>query len=216
MKTNQVIRMKSYTHLSRFEREDIMIGLSKGNSLSEIARNTNRNKSTISREIKRNSRKTDYSATLAQDKYHQRRTNSHKKLKLSNFTLYSIVQDKFLTHRWSPEQISGWMEADDCPHSVGTSTIYRGIYAGDFDLPGKKPNQKGSERFLRHKGKPRHEKDSVEKRGKIQISHELDERPVEAETRSRLGDWEADTVIGKIGKACLMTLVDRKSRFLLC
>ena len=216
MTTNQMIRMMSYTHLSRFEREDIMIGISNGQSLSEIARNLNRDKSTISREIKRNSHEMRYSATLAQDKYHQRRTNSHKKLKLSNSELYSIVQDKFLNHQWSPEEISEWLVVDGCPHSISTSTIYRGIYAGNFDLHGKRPNQKGSKRFLRHKGKPRHKKGSIEKRGKIQISHELDERPIEAETRSRLGDWEADTVIGKKGKACLVTLVDRKSRYLLC
>ena len=48
------------------------------------------------------------------------------------------------------------------------------------------------------------------------ISHYIEERPKEVNEWSRVGDWEADTVIGQKGKACLVTLVDRKTRFLLC
>ena len=40
------------------------------------------------------------------------------------------------------------------------------------------------------------------------MPHELSERPAEAGGRSRLGDWEADTVVGP-GAACLVTLTDR-------
>ena len=53
-------------------------------------------------------------------------------------------------------------------------------------------------------------------RGKIPISHELSERPVEANERIRRGDWEADTIVGYNHKSGLLTLVDRKSRYLLC
>ena len=51
-------------------------------------------------------------------------------------------------------------------------------------------------------------------RGKIPISHTIHERPREANKRTRIGDWEADTVAGQIRKACLITLTDRYSRFL--
>ena len=54
------------------------------------------------------------------------------------------------------------------------------------------------------------------KRGKIQISHDITERPAGAEKRSEIGHWEADTVVGQQGKACLVTLGDRKSRYLMC
>ena len=67
---------------------------------------------------------------------------------------------------------------------------------------------------LRHRGKTRHTKGHVENRGKISISHTIHERPEEANNRTRIGDWEADTVAGKTGKACLVTLTDRYSRFL--
>lgn len=53
-------------------------------------------------------------------------------------------------------------------------------------------------------------------RGKIPISNPLSARPKEANDRQRLGDFEADTVAGENGKACLLTLTDRKSRFLIC
>ena len=60
----------------------------------------------------------------------------------------------------------------------------------------------------------RHPKGYVENRGKFLISHTIHERPEEANKRARIGDWEADTVAGKTGKACLVTLTDRYSRFL--
>ena len=66
-----------------------------------------------------------------------------------------------------------------------------------------------------YRGKIRHTKGHVENRGKISISHTIHERPEEANKRARIGDWEADTVVGKTGKACLVTLTNRYSRFLI-
>ena len=54
----------------------------------------------------------------------------------------------------------------------------------------------------------------VEKRGKIKISNPIEERPDEANNRSRIGDREADSVMGKTGGACLVTLVDRRTLYL--
>lgn len=51
-----------------------------------------------------------------------------------------------------------------------------------------------------------------ERRGQIRISHEIDERPASADKSSRLRDWEGDTVAAVTGKACIVTLVDRKSK----
>ena len=47
------------------------------------------------------------------------------------------------------------------------------------------------------------------------MSHSIEERPQQANDRSVLGHWEADTVAGKTGSSCMITLTDRKSRFLL-
>jgi len=50
---------------------------------------------------------------------------------------------------------------------------------------------------LRHRGKRRKKRFIEEKRGKIQISHDITERSSGAENRSEIGHWEADTVVGK-------------------
>ena len=68
---------------------------------------------------------------------------------------------------------------------------------------------------LRHRGKTRHTKGKEETRGKIKISHPIEERPEEANQRTVVGHWEADTVAGIAGSSCLITLTDRCSRFLL-
>lgn len=67
---------------------------------------------------------------------------------------------------------------------------------------------------LRGKGKPRH-KSLEDGLGKFNDAPTIHERPLEAENRKTLGNWESDTVIGAKGRACFVTLVDRKSRFLL-
>ena len=96
---------------------------------------------------------------------------------------------------------------------VSVPTIYRAIHAGLLNPPGA--SAKFVLRKLRHHGKRRHKKGSEEHRGKFVISHPIEDRPASATNRSVRGHWEADTVVGKQGKACLVTLVDRKSRYLL-
>ena len=81
--------------------------------------------------------------------------------------------------------------------SISPHTIYRAIYAGKFDEPGLSHGNRGAIRKLRHRGKSRHTKGYVERRGKIQISNELETRPIEVNNRTRLGDWEGDTVAVK-------------------
>lgn len=121
-----------------------------------------------------------------------------------------------MDHQWSPEQISERLKYEGFVHSISYNTIYRGIYTGMLERHKLTSGQRGVIRKLRHKGKSRHTKNYEEKRGKIRVSNDLKDRPEEANRRLRIGDWEADTVLGTIGKACLVTLIDRKSRFLLC
>jgi len=208
-----MIAMHLYTHLSLSEREHIMIGKSQNKLLTEIANELGRNKSTISRKIHRNSENNGYSASVAQAHYSLRRVNSRPVYKISNPKIFAYVDAKFHDHQWSPQQISERLNEEGASMHISASTIYRGIYSGRLDRP---EDRCLCHRKLRHRGKTRHTKNHQEKRGKIQISNELTDRPVEAEMRIRIGDWEADTVAGVNGKACLVTLVDRRSRFLLC
>ena len=84
----------------------------------------------------------------------------------------------FLKRRWSPEQIAVCLKLENYPIQISYKTIYR--FKGN----------RGAIRHLRHKGK-------------IPVSNELSARPNQADERSRLGDFEADTVLGQPGKACL-------------
>lgn len=209
--------MSHYHHLTILEREKLAIYLAQGLSLTKIAATLKRNKSTISRERKRNSVKEQYTPCLAQGKYAKRRKACKPHRKLDDKYLSQLVENKFLDHQWSPEQISMRLRREHGVPVISTATIYRAIYAGVFDAATRRryPGVNKAKRKLRHRGKPRHNKAEVERRGKIIISNDLTDRPAIANNRGRIGDWEGDTVAGRTGGACLLTKADRKSRFLI-
>ena len=210
--------MSHYKHITPEEREKILVLRSQNHSITYIASNIGRNKSTISRELSRNNIDGEYSAIAAQAAYCNRRIRCRRKTKLSDPNIFKLVQEKFLEHQWSPEQIAGRLKQEHSDISISYTTIYRGIYAGLFDTPEERSSagNRGAIRKLRHRGKTRHTNDHVEKRGKIVISNDLKDRPEEANNRSRIGDWEGDTVSGSQNGNCLVTLADRKSRMRLC
>ena len=209
--------MCHYTHLTPFEREKILFFLAEGKSITEIAHLLKRSKSTISRELRRNAAPVDqlmpYCPLTAQALYKQRREACHPHKRLEHAPLHSYIQICILEYHWSPEEIVGRIQLEHGCHLVSVPTIYRAIHAGLLNPPGA--SAKFVLRKLRHHGKRRHKKGSEEHRGKFVISHPIEERPASAANRSVRGHWEADTVVGKQGKACLVTLVDRKSRYLL-
>lgn len=212
--------MGRYHHLSLEEREDIMVMSREGRSLGEIARALGRSGSTVSRELRRNSCRAGspgafYRASTAQRRYGERRLACRRPRKLDDPGLRSLVQARILEDRWSPEQVAGRLALEGGPR-VSKDTIYRAIRRRDLDTPELARTARGLAGRLRHKGKRRlRRKDGEEeRRGRVRAPHELAERPAEAAARSRLGDWEADTVVGKGSGPCLVTLVDRRSRFL--
>ena len=208
--------MSHYHHFSIDEREKILILRKEGKNIRAIAILMNRAASSISREIKRNkSYKAEYSAVLAERKYIQRRKNCKKQRLLDNFERLELVKNLFLKGQWSPEEIACRLKLENNPLHVSYSTIYRGIYAGLLDSCKLAHRNRGVIRKLRHRGKTRHTKGYQEKRGKIVVSKRIAERPEEANTRKVIGHFEADTIVGKIGSACLVTMVDRSSRYLL-
>lgn len=220
--------MSHYKHLTIEERENIYLFLGQGICLSEIARRIGRSRSTISREVRRNAVKWGkgeygkiyyygYRPSVAQKKYVKRRKNCHKRRILDDPYLMQIVKDKFLKHQWSPEQIAKRLELEFGYPVLSFRTIYRAIYNHLLEEPGRRfyPYSNGGVKLkLRHKGKKRHRK-GEERRGKFRIENDLKDRPEEANQRTRLGDFEADTVLGTQRGACVLTLVDRKSRFLI-
>ena len=213
--------MSHYKHLNIEERESIYLLHEMGKSIRYIATQLQRSPSTISRELRRgHDKKHSYRPSTAQARYRKRRKNSGRKRILSDAAKRERVRDFILNKRWSPEQIENRLKLENNSFQISYATIYRAVYDGLFS--GVKYNKhdymRKSERFsiyLRKKGKKRKKTNAEQRRGKFQISHHITERPIEAENRLQIGHWEADTVAGKKGSACLLTLTDRRSRYLL-
>lgn len=210
--------MSHYRHLSINEREKILILRTEGKSLRAIAVQIGRNVSTVSREITRNGHSAlGYSAVAAESKYRNQRKRCKREKLLSNVKLREVIRRLFLEEQWSPEQIANRLVQENSIYRISYATIYRAIYAGMFDTTEQRRSEgnRGAIRKLRHRGKTRRRKGTVETRGKIVISNRIQERPQEADDRLVIGHWEADTVAGKTGSACLVTITDRCSRYLL-
>jgi len=205
--------MASYNHLTTHERELIFLYHGFGFSYRRIGRFIKRSPSTIMREIKRHStKKRAYSPSIAQRTYTKNKKCCGRKRLLDNSPLKESIRQLFLEEQWSPEQISQRIRLENNGKSVSYNTIYRSIYRGLFN-DGFTKDSKGARRKLRRKGKPK--KSSLDGRSMFKNAPKIADRPIEAEKRTEIGHWEADTVIGVPGKSCIVTLVDRKSRFLL-
>ncbi|KAF5069975.1 hypothetical protein DSECCO2_226980 [anaerobic digester metagenome] len=150
-------------------------------------------------------------------KYRNQRKKCRREKLLSNVKLREVIMRLFLKEQWSPEQIANRFVQQTAYNTVSYATIYWVIYTGMFDTAEQRRSKgsRGTIRKLRHRGKTRHHKATIEARGKIVISNRIQERPQEADDRLAIGYWEADTVAGKTGSACLVTITDRCSGYLL-
>ncbi|WP_367294760.1 IS30 family transposase [Levilactobacillus yonginensis] len=208
--------MSPYNHLTLKDRECILLGVTLNDTYQGIAEKIGCSKATVSREIKRNGGRDAYSAVKAQENYQRRRLKSRRPriladLKLRDFVLHRIVQCQ-----WSPEQISGRLVHENSEWQISYNTIYRGIKLDNLGIKRKSHGARGFARKLRHRGKTRKVKGTVnERRGRFNEVLSVHERPVSCNKRSWFGHWEGDTVQGKTGRSALVTLVDRKSRYLL-
>ncbi len=193
-----------YHHLTSSERSQIYALLSIGCTQKQIASQLNKSRSTISREISRNSGDRGYRPKQAQEKADNRRHFASSKPKKMNDELLEVIGDKLLLD-WSPEQISGWLGRGNI--QISHESIY--LYVWDDKRQG------GSlYTHLRHAGKKYNKRGSGKAgRGCIPNRVDIDDRPIAVERKERLGDWEGDTVIGANHKGAILTLVDRKSKF---
>ena len=206
--------MESYTHFTLNERKFLQELLAEGKSFRKIAEILGRNVSSVSREVKRNqskypkkksNNKFRYHAWRAQTLYIIRR-RSHKQFRLNPGTEeWNYITEK-LELFWSPEEICERWKLDNPDKAIfATSTVYRSIKSGRFEGISKKTH-------LRRRGKLMLPRNS--NYNSIQPERTIPEWSDVIRNRERFGDWEGDTVYGGVGKGLLVTLVDRKSRFL--
>jgi IS30 family transposase len=201
-------------YLSVAEREEIAVGLAAGESLRSVAGRLGRAPSTVSREVRRNSRGRGYYRALAAQGQAQRRAARPKTAKLAgNAELRGWVQGK-LERNWSPEQVSVMLAAEfpDRPEMrVSHETIYQAVYVqGRGALRRDLAARLRTGRALR---KPRRKEG--ERRGKIPGMVMISERPAEAADRAVPGHWEGDLIAGAGNKSAIGTLVERSTRFVM-
>jgi len=192
----------NYSQLTQDQRYQIYALLKMGCTPTQIAEIVDVHKSTISRELKRNKGKRGYRPQQAQRMAKRRHNQAKKRLRPEDWAII----DGYLRSDLSPEQVSHWALKE---HGIQVSHewIYQHVWED------KKNNGKLYE-HLRRKKKNRKRGTTGEKRGKIPNRTSIEERPAIVKTRERVGDWEADTIIGKGMKGAIVTLVERKSRFL--
>ena len=193
--------MSHYTQLTREERYQISALKTAGHNQVEIAKVIGRHKATVSRELARNRGLRGYRPKQA-NSFAVNRRQAKAASRISSGSWARV--ERLLHEDWSPEQISNWLRHKEDVH-VSPEWIYQYII---------RDKQSGGDlyRHLRCQRQRKKRYGTTERRGQIKGRVSIDERPDVVSQRSRIGDWEADTVIGKQGGAVLVTLVERKTR----
>ena len=195
--------MKNYQQLTLEQRYQISALLKLGFNKSAIARELEVDKSTIGRELRRNVSKRGYRPKFAERQALFRRGNKVKPCILDETWREVEIQIK---EQWSPEQICGRLALEG-KASVSHEWIYQRIY---------KDKRAGGTLYLnlRCQKKRRKRYGKYDRRGSLVNQISIEERPPIVEQKSRLGDWELDTVIGKGHRQAIVSMTERKSKLL--
>jgi IS30 family transposase len=200
-----------YHHLTSIERGAIHALLTEGKSKAAIARIMGRDRSTIGRELTRNTAK-GYCPHQAQKRYQEIRKECVRTKRLDYAPLRRYLFSEG-SRAWSPEQIAGRLRVE-YPHDgrmhVSPETIYRAIYSDEGLGRALIPQLRQSRKHRRKKGTGKHSRNPIKIPGRVSI----EQRPAEVDQRARYGDWEGDTIIGGNLRGAVATLVERKSLFL--
>jgi IS30 family transposase len=212
--------MKKYNHFTLNEREQLYDLLQKGIKKKEISKILDKDRTSIYRELKRNSTSIEakynnspkkikyYLPYKADHKYRLKRKRSKYSFPLNKPETYKYVIEKLTSFEaWSPDSISGRIE-EDIGGKISHECIYQFIYS-------KRAKALELWKYLRraHK-KRRKQKGRKSRRELIPGRKDISLRPVKVEQRKRYGDWEGDSVLGIGKKSALHTELERISRML--
>ena len=188
----------NYKHLSQIERYQIYSLMKANQSITQIADQLGRHKSTISRELGRNEGCRGYRPKQACELALNRSQGSRNAREVEPWVKREA--DVLLGLQWSPEQIAGKLP-------VSHETLYLHVYAD-------KANGGKLWKNLRcQKQKRKRYAGGQDRRGQIPNRRPLSERPGHIEDRKQVGHWEGDTVIGANHKQAIVTVVERKSGY---
>jgi transposase, IS30 family len=195
----------SHKHLTNSDRAKLAILLRTGRyTQKQIAALIGKSPSAICRELKRNKTQKGYNTRIASQKTRKRRheaNQAHRKL-LPGSPLTKYVTGKIKLY-WSPEQTSGRLRYEGAGLTVSYPTIYAYV-----------KQHAELKQYLRHPSRYRRRYGTKKREKQRELAKKcwIDARPDTVNQRSRIGDWEGDTVLGdRAHKARLLTYVDRKS-----
>jgi IS30 family transposase len=193
------------------DREEILVGIRAGDSLTTIAQRLGRAPSTVSREVASNGDRDIYSAWAAHERA-QRQCRRPKPCKLRPGPLRDEVARR-LQELWSPDEISRRLPLDfpdDPEMRVSHETIYQSLF-----VQGRGELRRELARCLRTGRTCRKKRGVPDGRGRIPGMVMISERPAEVADRAVPGHWEGDLVLGTNGRSAVGTLVERTTRFVL-
>ncbi|MGI9249990.1 MAG: IS30 family transposase [Pseudohongiellaceae bacterium] len=196
---------KGYSHLTCQERCQIYGYFASGMNHTEIAALLGRSSRTIGRELERNSVGGEYCPEVADGKAKERRIAASLVPRKMTPKLWGYIESR-LKEGHSPDQLVGYAKRYRLP-TVSPTLIYGHI---------RKDKAAGGELFkcLRRRGKkPNWRGGRRSGRGQIPDRVDISERDPVVEEKSRLGDFEVDTVIGKGHSGALVSLVCRHSKY---
>lgn len=194
------------------EREDIMIGLSRHESMSSIARRLGRAPSTVTREVAAGGGADHYGAWRG----HCRAREAARRPKTPKLVRPALVAQvsTWLEELWSPQEIAARLRLDfpdDPMMQVSHETIYQSLF-----VQGRGELRRELARCLRSgRTARRHQGRDHTRSGRIRDMVMLSERPAEAEDRAVPGHWEGDLIIGANSGSAVGTLVERSTRLVL-
>ncbi len=199
--------MRTYRQLTPGERYELSALRRQGLCPAAIARTLHRDRSTVTREILRNGDADGaYRPANADDYARWRRTRSRRNHRFTPQD-WGLVVDRLKEH-WSPEQIAGRFRRTGTLR-ISHETICRHIWAdwrngGTLFLALRRAQKKRWKRYR-----------SYASRGRLSGKRHISERPPGAENRSRVGHLEGDTVVGSRDQHSILTLVDRKTGYVM-
>ena len=189
-----------YKHLSREERYQIHSLMEAGQNISQIAVVLGRHRSTISRELAHDCGRQGYRPEQACKRAAQRALGSRNARRVET-RVWSDV-NACLELQWSPEQIAAKLP-------VSHESIYLRVYAD------KRSGGQLHKHLRSQKARRKRYASARDRRGQIPNRRPISERPAHVEDRKQIGHWEGDTVIGVAHQQAIVTLVERKSGFVL-
>jgi len=193
------------------DREEILVGIRAGESLSSIARRLGRAPSTVTRDVAANGGRDGYSAWHAHQRARQQ-VRRPKPCKLRAGRLLNEVSRR-LEQLWSPQEIAQRLRLDfpdDPEMRVSHETIYQSLF-----VQGRGELRRELARCLRSGRAVRKKRGTIERRGRLPGMVNIADRPAAVDDRAVPGHWEGDLILGEGGRSAVGTLVERTTRLVL-